>query len=68
VALNVLLIHLLGDAISPELVGRKADALHALGLGGGDALGMAMRLVVPAILLSGLALWWARHRPQPQPV
>jgi hypothetical protein len=46
------------------LVGRKADVLHALGLGGGDALGQALLLVLPAIVLSGLALWWARQRPQ----
>jgi predicted MFS family arabinose efflux permease len=63
VALNVLLIHLLGDAISPELVGRRADALHGAGLAGGDALARALVLVLPAILLSGLALGWARHRP-----
>lgn len=63
VALNVLFIHLLGDAISPELVGRRADALHALGLPGGEALGRALLLVLPAIVLSGLALWWARQRP-----
>jgi len=63
VGVNVLLIHLMGDAISPELVGRRADALHLAGLGGGDALAGAMALVLPAILLSGLALWWARHRP-----
>ncbi|WLT30866.1 MFS transporter [Geothrix sp. PMB-07] len=62
VGLNVLLIHLLGDAISPELVGRRADALHASGLAGGEALGRAMAMVLPAILISGLALWWARHR------
>jgi predicted MFS family arabinose efflux permease len=65
IALNVLLIHLFGDAISPELVGRRADALHAVGLSGGDALARALVLVLPAILLSGLALWWARHRPAP---
>ncbi|WP_257310400.1 spinster family MFS transporter [Geothrix fuzhouensis] len=63
VAVNVLFIHLLGDAISPELVGRRADALHALGVAGGDALARALVLVLPAILISGLALWWARHRP-----
>ncbi len=63
VGVNVLLIHLMGDAISPELVGRRADALHAAGLLGGDALARALALVLPAILLSGLALWWARHRP-----
>jgi len=64
VGLNVFFIHLMGDAISPELVGRRADALHALGLPGGEALARALVLVLPAILLSGLALWWARHRPQ----
>jgi hypothetical protein len=63
VAVNVLFIHLLGDAISPELVGRRADALHAAGLTGGDALARALVLVLPAIVLSGAALWWARHRP-----
>ena len=63
VGVNVFFIHLMGDAISPELVGRRADALHALGLGGGDALARALALVLPAIALSGLALWWARRRP-----
>jgi MFS family permease len=61
VAVNVLLIHLLGDAISPELVGQRADALHALGASSGDALARGMGLVIPAILLSGAALWWARR-------
>jgi len=63
VGLNVFLIHLMGDAISPELVGRRADALHAAGLSGGDALARALVLVLPAIVLSGAALWWARHQP-----
>ena len=63
VAVNVLLIHMLGDAISPELVGHRADALAAAGLGGGDALGRAMLLVLPAILISALVLGWARQRP-----
>jgi MFS family permease len=68
VGMNVLFIHLLGDAISPELVGRRADALHLAGSSGGDALGRALALVLPAILLSGLALWWARQpKPQIQP-
>jgi MFS family permease len=62
IGVNVLCIHLMGDAISPELVGRRADALHAAGALGGDALGRAMLLALPAILLSGLALWWARRR------
>ncbi len=64
IGLNVFFIHLFGDAISPELVGRRADALHAMGLPGGDALARALVLVLPAIVLSGLALWWARHRPR----
>jgi len=63
VGINVFFIHLFGDAISPELVGRRADALHAAGVAGGDALAKALVLVLPAILISGLALWWARHRP-----
>ncbi|HJV22654.1 MAG TPA: MFS transporter, partial [Holophagaceae bacterium] len=62
VALNVLLIHLLGDAISPEWVGHRSEALHGLGLTAGDALGRGMLIAVPAILLSGAALWWARKR------
>lgn len=61
VALNVLLIHLLGDAISPELVGRRSEALHAAGLAAGGALARAMLIAVPAILLSGVFLWWARR-------
>jgi MFS family permease len=63
VAVNVLLIHLLGDAISPELVGRRADAFHGMGFLPGDALGRALLLVIPAIVLSGLALRWARRQP-----
>jgi predicted MFS family arabinose efflux permease len=63
VGMNVLFIHLLGDAISPELVGRRADALLGQGFSGGDALARALMLVLPAIALSGLALWWARQRP-----
>jgi MFS transporter, Spinster family, sphingosine-1-phosphate transporter len=61
VALNVLFIHLLGDAISPELVGQRADTLRALGVPSGDALAHSLGLVIPAILLSGVALWWARR-------
>lgn len=64
VAVNVLLIHLLGDAISPEWVGRRADALHAAGLPGGDALAGALVWVIPAIVASGLALVWARQNPR----
>jgi MFS family permease len=61
-ALNVLLIHLMGDALSPEWVGHRADALQAGGLGPGPALGRAMMIAVPAVLVSGLLLWGARSR------
>jgi len=61
-ALNVLLIHLLGDALSPEWVGHRADALLAAGLPAGPALGRAMLIAVPAVLVSGLLLWGARSR------
>lgn len=57
VAMNVLLIHLMGDAISPEWVGRRSEHLG----GSGTALGQALLIAVPAILLSGLALAWARR-------
>ena len=63
VAVNVLLIHLLGDAISPMWVGRRADAFQAAGVVSGDALAWAMVIVLPAIALSGIVLRWARHRP-----
>jgi MFS family permease len=59
-ALNVFLIHILGDAISPELAGHRADALEAMGLPAGLAMSKAMVLAIPAILVSGAVLWWAR--------
>ena len=57
--INVLLIHLLGDALSPALVGRLSE----VGGAGGVALGRAMLLVIPAIAVSAVALLWARRRP-----
>jgi len=39
-------------------VGARADSLR----GDGDALGEAMMLVVPAIGVSGLVLWWAQQQ------
>lgn len=65
VGVNVFLIHLLGDAISPELVGRHADFLRSLGVTGGDALARSLGLVIPAILVSGTVLWWARRGRHP---
>ena len=59
-AVNVFFIHALGDAISPRLIGGRTDHLHALGLDSGHALAQGMALVVPALIVSGLALWFAR--------
>lgn len=59
-AVNVFLIHLLGDAISPTLIGARTDALQKAGVDPGHALAGGMLIVVPALLVSGLALWWAR--------
>ncbi len=52
--LNLVLIHLLGDAISPTLIGWLADRTHNLPL--------AMALVLP-VMLGGAAFFWrgARH-------
>jgi MFS transporter, Spinster family, sphingosine-1-phosphate transporter len=57
VALNVLLIHLFGDAVSPEWVGHISTRSG----GSGSALAHALLITLPAILISGLALWWARQ-------
>jgi len=62
VALNVLLIHLFGDAISPELVGWRSARGLAAGGTPSAALAAALNWVLPAILLSGLALAFARRR------
>lgn len=58
VALNVFLIHLLGDAISPVLVGERSNALGA----SGDALASALNIVLPAIVFSAFTLVFARSR------
>ncbi|MBK8725890.1 MAG: MFS transporter [Holophagaceae bacterium] len=62
VAMNVLLIHLFGDAISPELVGWRSTQGVAAGGTPAAALAGALNLVLPAILLSGLALAFAGNR------
>ncbi len=59
-AVNVFFIHLLGDAISPTLIGARADHLQVTGLEPGLALAKGMMIVVPALVISGCALWWAR--------
>lgn len=57
-ALNILLIHLLGDALSPEWVG----ILSARRGGDGAALAAALRITLPAIAVAGAVLWFARGR------
>lgn len=61
-AVNIFLIHLLGDAISPEIVGRRSMA----GGSSGEALAEALIISVPAIILSGLILLFALRRREAQ--
>jgi len=61
-AVNVLLIHLFGDAISPEWVGIRSSAAQARGIASGDALALGLWVAVPAVLVSGLVLFFARTR------
>jgi MFS family permease len=63
VALEVFAIHLLGDAISPYLIGAVSDA---------SSLGQALKIVPAAIVISGLLWGWAareqaRFKPAPLP-
>jgi MFS family permease len=61
VAVNVFLIHLLGDALSPEWVGYRSARFAEGGMGGGEALSRALWIAVPAIAASGIALIvWGR--------
>jgi MFS transporter, Spinster family, sphingosine-1-phosphate transporter len=62
VALNVLLIHFLGDALSPYWVGYRMDVFEKQGIIKGEALSGALEIVLPALVIGGIALWWARHR------
>jgi len=52
-ALNILVIHALGDAISPWLIGRLTDRYHSMNVGFG---------VVGAMMLVGAALWFVAAR------
>jgi len=62
VAVNVFLIHALGDALSPEWVGHRSAGFAEAGLGRGEALAGALRIVLPAIVVSGVVLiGWARR-------
>jgi predicted MFS family arabinose efflux permease len=55
-AFSILLMHLLGDAPSPFLVGALSTAARARGLSDGVALQHAMLILPGAILLSGV-IW-----------
>ena len=57
-AFSILLMHLLGDAPSPFLVGAISTASEAHGMGDGPALQHAMLILPAAILLSGV-IWTA---------
>ena len=61
-AINVLLIHLFGDAISPELAGLRSHAAQEQGLSAGDALSHGLEIAVPAVVISGVVLFFARTR------
>jgi MFS transporter, Spinster family, sphingosine-1-phosphate transporter len=61
-SINVLLIHLFGDAISPELAGLRSTAAQERGMSPGDALTHGLEIALPAILISGLVLFFARTR------
>jgi MFS family permease len=61
-SINVLLIHLFGDAISPELAGLRSNAAQQRGMSPGDALTHGLEIALPAILISGLVLFFARSR------
>lgn len=64
VSLQILIIHLLGDAFSPALIGFASDALQARGVGEADALRSVMIYLVPipvliAALCAEVAGFWA---------
>jgi MFS family permease len=62
-AVNVMLIHLFGDAISPELAGIRSNAASARGVPVQEALSDGMAIAIPAIVIAGLVLFLARSRP-----
>jgi MFS family permease len=58
VAVNLFLIHMLGDIPSPFIMGRLSDSLVGGGLTRKAGLFWAEALTVPALLLSGLFFCW----------
>ena len=63
VAVNVLFIHALGDAISPLLIGAASDALG----GGGQGLGWAIAATALPLAAGGLVLIRGAKRVEAQP-
>lgn len=64
VAFQILVIHLLGDALSPGLLGAGSDFLQSRGLDGAEALRWMMLVLVPpslllAAVLTQIAAYWA---------
>lgn len=64
VALQILVIHLLGDAFSPALIGSVSDALQARGVGEAEALKSVLMVMLPvpvflAAISCALAAIWA---------
>lgn len=57
-AMNIFLIHALGDAISPEWVGRLSMA----GGSHGEALAQALLVSVPALVFAGVVLLFALQK------
>jgi MFS family permease len=62
-AVSIFAIHLLGDLISPPLIGAIADA----GGGGGDGIRLGMYLTPAAFAVSAV-VWIAGARARPEPV
>jgi hypothetical protein len=57
VGLNVLIIHLLGDAISPPLLGALADALRHHGVAPPRAASVAVAAIALPLALGAVVLW-----------
>ncbi|HVN84535.1 MAG TPA: MFS transporter [Candidatus Binatia bacterium] len=68
VSLQILLIHLLGDAFSPGLIGLASDALQARGIGEADALRAVLMVLLPAPLLLSAMLTQVGTRWAPQDI
>ncbi len=60
VSLQILTIHLLGDAFSPALIGSASDSLQAGGMDEASALRCVLLVLLPApVFLAAIAAWTA---------